>query len=238
MTPTTNDDVDFLTGQVPGAAENQNLNFVPSVARDLALLKVSSELESAVLGLRRKLTLKKFLTMKLSEPMFALGSVQATARQEMMKLPGLNGTQAEASQALQDSIKKSKLYARLGYWVTYRCYFSVFDIYKALLAAQRRNDLIIRDFKNPRTRKKRERNPARLVEAKIARLSRWAMEQRTEASLLREKASQLLVRADRLESKAVAGEQKINRLNEVSPASALPSSGYTSIGLVTSISIV
>jgi hypothetical protein len=114
MTPTPNDNLNFSPVQTAASAENSNLDFVPSVARDLALLQISPELESAVLGLRRSLTLKKFLTMKLSEPMFAPGSVQSTARREMMKLRGLNGTRAQASEALQAAIKKSKLYPRLG----------------------------------------------------------------------------------------------------------------------------
>src|SRR6266545_3715116 len=131
MTPTQNSNLHRASIQTAGSVENPKLDFMPSMTRDLALLKVSPGLESAVLGLRRRLTLKKFLTMKLSEPMFTPGSVQATARQEMIKLRGLNGTRAEASQALQAAIKKSRLYQRLGYWGTHRCYFSVFDIYKA-----------------------------------------------------------------------------------------------------------
>src|SRR5947209_2270771 len=136
MTPNQNQNLHRAPGRTAALAENPKFGFLPPVARDLALLKISPELESAVLGLRRKLTLKQFLGMKLSEPMFAAGSVQATARQEMMKLRGLNGTRAQASEALQAAIKKSKLYPHLGYWVTYRCYFSIFDIFKALLAAQ------------------------------------------------------------------------------------------------------
>jgi hypothetical protein len=220
VTPTQNDNVKRAPVQPVALAENPKLDFVPSVTRDLALLTVSPELESAVLGLRRKLTLNKFLMMKLSEPMFAPGSVQATARQEMMNLRGLNGTRAEASEALQKAVKKSRLYQRLGYWVTYRCYFSVFDIFKALLAAQGRNDKIIRDFKTPRAKKKRERDPARLAEAKIARLERWAGEERGEAALRKEKAAKLLAKADELETKAAAAEEAVAQLKEELKAAA------------------
>lgn len=193
-------------------AINPKLDSVPSVKGDLSLLNVSPELESAILGLRRKLTLKKFLTMKLSEPMFAPGSVQAIARLEIMKLPGLDGTRAEASQALQAAIKKSKLYPRLGYWVTYRCYFSVFEIYKALLAAQRRNDLIIRDFKYPKRKQKRERDPMRLTEAKIVRLERWATEERSMAAMYRDQAAKLLAKAKTLVTKVASKEEAIEML--------------------------
>jgi len=130
----------------------------------------------------------------------------------MIKLRGLNGTRAEASQALQAAIKKSRLYQRLGYWGTHRCYFSVFDIYKALLAAQLRNDKIIRDFKNPKGKKKRERDPARLAEAKIVRLERWAAEERADAAKYRDKAARLLAKAEGLEMEAASNEEIVTMM--------------------------
>lgn len=201
------------------AAENANSENQPhvihaAVRRDLVLLTIDPALESAVLGLRRKLTLKKFLSMELSKPMFASGSVQATARLEMMKLPGLSGTPAEASNALRAAIFKSRLYRRFGYWNAHRSYFSVFEIFKALHKAQMRNDKIVRDFKRPGSMKRRERNHQKLTEAKVARLQNWADTKKADAAALRESAQKLLHRANELERKANDHKDEIAALTQ------------------------
>lgn len=200
-------------------AQNSKINNLPSarttkIQRDLSLMKVDPNLESAVLGLRRKLTLKKFLSMELSKPMFTPGSVQATARTEMMKLPGLNGTKEEASKVIRSAIINSKLYSSSGYWIAHRCYFSVFGVFLALLAAQERNDKIIRDLKQPRAKKGRERNAAKLVEAKIVRLNRWIKEKREKAILIRQKISKLLKRAKELNAIVASHKAEIALLKE------------------------